>query len=169
MSRPRFLLDGMLGKLARWLRLFGFDSKYRRALSDEDLIDLVLVEGRVLLTRDFDLYRRAKRRDIETLLIEGRSEAEKLAEVAMHFGVELEVDPGESRCPRCNALLRRVEKEAVRGKVPLRTYEVYEEFWVCEGCGQVYWRGTHWRNINRVMEEAKSILRKRESRHRGGE
>lgn len=150
-----------MGKLTRWLRLFGFDSKYRRTLSDEELIKLALEEGQVLLTRDLDLYRRAKRRGVETLLIEGRSEAEKLAEVAAHFGLELEVEPEESRCPRCDAPLRRVEKEEVRGKVPPRTYETYEDFWVCEGCGQVYWRGTHWRNINRVMEEAKSILRKR--------
>lgn len=165
MSHPRFLLDGMLGKLTRWLRLFGFDSEYRRALSDEELIDLALEEGRVLLTRDLDLYRRAKRRGVETLLIEGRTEAEKLAEVAIRFGVELKVDPRESRCPRCDAPLRRVEKEEVRGRVPPRTYEVYEDFWLCEGCGQVYWRGTHWRNIKRVLEEAKNLLLEKKALH----
>ena len=163
MSRPRFLLDGMLGKLTRWLRLFGFDAKYSRALSDEELINQALEEKRILLTRDLDLHRRAKRKGAETLLIESRSEAEELAEIAVCLGMELKVEPAESRCPKCDAPLRQVEKEEVQGKVPSKTYEVYDEFWVCERCGQVYWRGAHWKNIERIVEKANNILRNRES------
>ena len=155
-------MDGMLEKLTRWLRLFGFDARYRSSLSDEELINLALEEERVLLTRDLDLYRRAKRKCAEALLIEGGSEAEKLAEIAMHFDLELELDPRRSRCPKCDAPLRRVEKEALRGRVPKGTYEAYEEFWVCEGCGQVYWRGAHWKNIKRIVEEVHTIMRSRE-------
>jgi hypothetical protein len=152
----------MLGKLTRWLRLFGFDAEYRRTLSDENLIDLALKEKRILLTRDVDLHRRAKRRGVETLLVEGRTEAEELAEVAVRLGVELKVEPAESRCPKCDAPLKEVEKGEVQGKVPSKTYEVYNEFWVCEGCGQVYWKGAHWKNIQRIVEKANSIRQNKE-------
>jgi hypothetical protein len=152
----------MLGKLSRWLRLFGFDAEYRRTYSDEELIDLALKEKRILLSRDLDLYRRAKRKGVETLLIKGRSEAEELAEIAVHFGVELKVEPAESRCPKCDAPLKEVEKEEVQGKVPSKTYEVYDEFWICEKCGQVYWRGAHWKNIERIISKANSIRQNRE-------
>jgi len=152
----------MLGKLTRWLRLFGFDSEYRRTFSDEDLINLALEERRILLTRDVDLHRRAKRTGVETLLVEGRTEAEELAEVSVRLGMELKVEPAESRCPKCDAPLKEVEKREVRDRVPPKTYEVYNEFWACERCGQVYWRGAHWRNIQRIVEEANSLRRNKE-------
>jgi len=161
LSRPKFLLDGMLGKLARWLRIFGFDAEYRRAVSDEELIEAALREGRILLTRDIDLHRRARRRGVRSLLVEGRAEAEKLAEIAEHLNIEYEVNPRESRCPRCDAPLRPVSKEEVRGKVPPGTYKAYEDFWICQGCGKVYWRGSHWRNIEETLEEVRDLLRKR--------
>ena len=162
MSEPKLLLDGMLGKLTRWLRLFGFDAEYRRRFSDEELINLALREGRVLLTRDVDLYRRAKRRGLEALLVEGRSDAEEIAEIAAHLGVEPKVEPAESRCPKCDSSLKPVEKEEVRGKVPSKTYEVYEDFWMCKNCGQIYWRGAHWKNIERVVKKANNILQNKE-------
>jgi len=160
LSKPRLLLDGMLGKLTRWLRLFGFDAEYRRALSDEELINMAQSEQRILLTRDLDLYRRSKRSGIRALLVEGRSEAEELAEIAQYLGVELSVEQAESRCPKCDASLKHVEKKEVHNKVPPKTYEAYQDFWVCNRCGQIYWRGAHWENIERVFKKANSILQK---------
>lgn len=162
MSPPRFLLDGMLGKLSRWLRLFGFDALYSRALSDEELINLALEEKQILLTRDVDLYKRAKRKGVETFLVKGRSEAEELAEIVMHIGGE-NVEQTESRCPRCGAFLKSIEKREVQGKVPSKTYEVYEDFWVCDKCGQIYWRGAHWKNIEQILKKANKILQNKEA------
>lgn len=150
---PRFLLDGMLGALARWLRICGYDAVYLRDATDEELIRRAAEDGCVLLTRDQMLYRKALRAGVEAFLVEGVSDAEKLASVSARFGLEL--DPERSRCPMCDAPLTAVEKEAVRGMVPRRTFEAYDEFWVCRACGKVYWRGSHWRKIVETVEEAR--------------
>lgn len=152
MVNPRFLLDGMLGALARWLRICGYDAEYIRSVPDEELIRRAAEEGRVLLTRDRLLYRKAVRAGVEALMVEGESDAEKLASVSRRFSLEL--DPERSRCPQCDAPLAAVDREAVQGKVPPRTFEAYDEFWVCSSCGKVYWRGSHWRNIVETVKEA---------------
>ena len=149
---PRFLLDGMLGALARWLRICGYDAEYLRNAPDEEIIQRAAEGGRVLLTRDRLLYRKAVRAGVEAFLVEGESDAEKLASVSGRFSLVL--NPERSRCPRCDAPLVAVDKEAVRGRVPLRTFEAYCEFWICRSCGKVYWRGSHWRSIVETVEEA---------------
>jgi len=151
---PLFLLDGMLGALARWLRICGYDTEYLQNASDEELITRAAEERRVLLTRDRLLYRKAVRAGVEAFLVEGEGDAEKLASVSRRFSLEL--DPERSLCPRCDAPLVAVDKEVVRGKVPPRTFEAYDEFWVCSSCEKVYWRGSHWRSIVETVEEALS-------------
>jgi len=150
--RPAFLLDGMLGALARWLRICGYDAEYLRCASDEEIIRRALDEGRALLTRDRLLRRKAVRAGLEAFLVEGGSDAEKLASVSRRFGLAL--DPERSRCPVCDGILAAVDREAVRGRVPSRTFEAYTDFWACRSCGKVYWRGSHWVNIVETVEEA---------------
>ena len=149
---PQFLLDGMLGALTRWLRICGYDAEYLRNASDEELIRKAVDGERILLTRDRLLYRKAVRAGAEAFFIEGDGDIEKLASVSRRFNLEL--DPEKSRCPQCDAALVVVEKEAVEGKVPARTLEVYDEFWICESCGKVYWKGSHWKNIVETVVEA---------------
>ncbi|RLI09183.1 hypothetical protein DRO42_04930 [Candidatus Bathyarchaeota archaeon] len=149
---PRFLLDGMLGSLARWLRICGYDAEYLRSAPDEELIRRAVESGRVLLTRDRMLYRKAIKAGAEAFMVEGESDAEKLASVSRRFSLKL--DPERSRCPQCDAPLAAVGREAVRGRVPPRTFEAYDEFWVCGSCGKVYWRGSHWRSIVETVREA---------------
>lgn len=147
-----FLLDGMLGALSRWLRICGYDAEYLGSARDEEIIHRAVVEGRVLLTRDRQLYRKAVRAGLEAFLVEGERDSEKLASVSSMYSLVL--DPERSRCPVCNAPLIAIEKESVRDRVPLRTFEAYSEFWACSSCGKVYWRGSHWRNILETVEEA---------------
>jgi len=149
---PQFLLDGMLGALTRWLRICGYDAEYLRNASDEELIRKAVDGERILLTRDRLLYRKAVRAGAEAFFIEGDGDIEKLASVSRRFNLEL--DPEKSRCPQCDATLVAVEKEAIEGKVPSRTLEAYDEFWICESCGKVYWKGSHWKNIVETVEEA---------------
>ena len=156
----KFVADGMLGKLARWLRMLGHNVKYSSSLSDDKLLKIAKNEYRVLLTRDLELYQQAVARGVKAVYVEGEDEAEKLAKLAKRFGFRLEIDFKSSRCPKCNARIKPVEKEAVRGKVPESTYKYYDEFWECQKCGQIYWQGAHWKRINETLKKAKSILEK---------
>ncbi|BEP17130.1 hypothetical protein PYJP_04820 [Pyrofollis japonicus] len=159
-KEPKFIVDSMLGSLARWLRMLGYDTLYAKNWHDSRILEEAEKSGRILVTRDRGLYRRALRRGIEAVLVY-ENVVESLAKLHRVYGIRLEIDPNKSRCPLCNAPLRRVSKEEVRGRVPPRVFEAYEEFWVCTGCGQVYWRGGHWRGINEILVEARRLARSR--------
>ena len=150
----RFVADGMLGKLARWLRMLGYDVKYFNNLDDEELAEVAGSEERILLTRDVGLYQKASVKGLQAFLIEGKTEYEKLAELAKRYGLSLEVDTSNSRCPKCNSNIRPVRKEAVLGKIPKSTSEFYDEFWECPNCGKIYWQGSHWERISKTLSRA---------------
>jgi uncharacterized protein with PIN domain len=155
----RFVADGMLGKLARWLRLLGHDVEYYNSLADSELEHIAEESRRILLTRDLELYQHASSRGIQVFYLEGQSEPARLAELAKRFGISLTIDLNNSRCPKCNARIKEVPKETVRGKVKPNTLEHYDAFWVCRRCGQVYWQGAHWKKIRSVLEAAKEKVK----------
>ena len=150
----RFITDGMLGKLTRWLRMLGYDVEYSRSLSDKRLINTAKEEGRILLTRDLELYQQAVTHGTDAFLVEGIAEAEKLANLAKRFNLKLEIDVNVSRCPKCNTRIRPIPKGEVVDRVPEGTFSNYEEFWECPGCRQVYWQGAHWKRINETLRDA---------------
>jgi uncharacterized protein with PIN domain len=154
----RFITDGMLGKLTRWLRMLGHDVNYFRSANDEKLVEMAKSEKRVLLTRDLKLYQQAVTRGMEAVFVEAKDEAGKLADLARRFGFKLEIDFSVSRCPKCNARIKAVSKEVVAARIPESTSVYYDDFWKCLGCGKVYWRGAHWKRIEKTLEEAKSKL-----------
>lgn len=154
----RFVADGMLGKLARWLRMLGYDVKYFNSLDDEELIKVAGSEERILLTRDVGLYQKASIKGGQAFLIEGKTEYEKLAELAKRYSLSLEIDTSNSRCPKCNSNIRPVQKEAVLEKIPKSTSKFYDEFWECPNCGKIYWQGSHWERISKTLSRAAEIL-----------
>ena len=156
----KFVLDGMLGKLARWLRMLGHDVKYSNSSDDAQLLAMAKKEQRILLTRDFELYQHATAKGVDAFYMEGQTEAERLAELAGRFDVELEIDMATSRCPKCNTRVKPVSKEEVEGKVEKSTFEHYSEFWKCPKCGQIYWQGAHWTKIRKTLKEAAETLEK---------
>ena len=111
----KFIADGMLGKLTRWLRMLGQDVTYSTQLDDAELLAVAEEEQRVLLTRDLELCQRATAKGVDAFYVEGRTEAEKLAELAGRFGFPLTIDLARSRCPKCNAIIRLTPKEARAG------------------------------------------------------
>ena len=154
----RFLADGMLGKITRWLRMIGYDVEYYNSLDDDDLISISVRENRVLLTRDIDLCRKALSRGASAFYVKGQNEIEKLAEIGEHFDLELKINVENSRCPKCNAKILPVPKSKVKNKVPPATLRVYNEFWECPRCGQIYWQGSHWKRITRTLLEARNKM-----------
>jgi uncharacterized protein with PIN domain len=153
----KFIVDGMLGKLTRWLRMLGHNVKYSNKLDDAQLIAIAKKEKRVLLTRDLELYQQATAKGVQAFYVDGKTEAERLAQIAKKFGISLEIDMAVSRCPKCNAQVKPTSKENVRGKVEETTFAYYNEFWQCPKCGQIYWQGAHWTRIRRTLEEAKKL------------
>jgi uncharacterized protein with PIN domain len=165
-----FLLDGMLGKLARWLRMIGYEATYRNDYEDSDLLSIAKQDALTLLTSDQELYRTAIGRGIDCFLVEGRTEAERLAALAERYELNLHIDTAVSRCPLCGSPIREVPKSDVKELVPPATFNVYQTFWVCNNpaCGKVYWQGSHWGKIDQTLETARKILEsKRSARARG--
>ena len=138
----RFLVDGMLGTLAKWLRIAGYDTKYSPRWDDNELARIARAEGRVLLTRDAEL---ARRRGLQSLLIEEGDLEQQLAQVAQAFGLSL--DHPFSRCPVCNAPLENVPKAMAWGQVPPFIFKTQDSFRLCPECNRFYWRGTHWQGM----------------------
>src|SRR5262249_7478038 len=141
----RFLADCMLGRLAKWLRVLGYDVAYDRRVDDEALIARAAREGRTLLTRDVPLSRRRilRRAGCEVILIASDKVEDQIAQMVEERG--LVIDPGRllSRCLVCNEPTSRVPKESVAGMVPAYVYQTQERFSRCGVCGRVYWRATH--------------------------
>ena len=88
----KFIADGMLGKLTRWLRMLGQDVEYSNNMEDTDLLAAAKNENRILLTRDFELYQRALGKGVDAFYLEGSTGEEKLAELAKRYGIPLEID-----------------------------------------------------------------------------
>ena len=157
----KFITDGMLGKLTRWLRMLGHDVEYSRSDDDKKLIEKAKSKERILLTRDFKLYQQAMMQGVDAVLVEAATGAEKLADLAERFNFKLEIDVTVSRCPKCNARIKPVSKDLVIDRVPETTSTYYNEFWECLGCGQIYWQGAHWKRIEKTLKEAKKTLETR--------
>lgn len=146
----RFVLDVHLGKLARHLRLAGLDAVYHRDARDDDLAALAGREGRVLLTRDQGLLKRTV--VVHGYFVRATSPYRQFVEVLDRFG-PLPLHPF-SRCLRCNAEVRDVPKSAVDARLPARTRGAFDEFFVCVDCGRVYWKGSHWTALTRILDAA---------------
>ena len=141
-SLTRFVVDGMLGSLARWLRMLGYDTDYANQRDDPELVRIARAEDRVLLTRDREL---ASRRGVRTLLVESQLLDDQLAQVTTAFPLPPGTHPG--RCSVCNTVLVEATREEVAHRVPRYVLRRHPYFHRCPGCNRVYWRGSHWRNM----------------------
>ncbi len=158
----RFIVDAMLGTLAKWLRLLGYDTLYSKSYNDSQILSIAARSGRIIVTSDKGLNSRALKIGIKSVLIPEVGVTEALARLADVGLIELSVDPSISRCPICNGVLREVtDKNLVRGRVPPGALSKYSKFYVCTRCGHVYWEGGHWTNIRRLVSEARMLTAQR--------
>ncbi len=146
-SEPRFLADAMLGSLARWLRVLGFDTFYDPGLEDAELVARAVADERIILTRD---RRLVERRDAHRhLLLRSERLEGQLREVVAGCGLRLRDDRLFGRCLRCNGRLLPIPVAAVRGRVPAHVAATRERFRECVRCRRVYWRASH---VRRMLE-----------------
>jgi uncharacterized protein with PIN domain len=146
----KFAVDCMLGKLAKWLRILGFDAVFFPRISDDDLLALAAEEGRTLLTRDTGLIQRAGH--LPRLFITSEDWKSQVDQVLGHFNLTEHVKPF-SRCLRCNRALIDLPKARARNLVTPHVFEQAENFALCPDCGRVYWKGTHLRDMDARLRE----------------
>lgn len=145
-AAPRFACDAMCGGLARWLRLLGHDASYTAHIEDAALAEHAVAERRVVLSSDRRLF---ERRLFTTGQLRGLllPVGLMLDEQVLFVFARFTLRAGEPRCTTCNGPLERVARADVADRVPARSLIWTDEFQRCTRCGQVYWRGTHWRRI----------------------
>ena len=136
--------------------MLGYDTLYYRSIKDWKLLEIAQSEDRILLTRDLGLFRRARKRGIRALFIEDPAIEKVLAQLSVRYGVRLEFDKLDTRCPECNTPLRYTTSPSEVPGINKFIAEKYHEFWICPRCGKVYWQGRHWKSIIQVLEIARS-------------
>ena len=147
----RFVLDVHLGRLARYLRLVGFDTLYDREAGDDRLAELSRAEHRVLLTRDQGLLKR--RAVTHGYCVRSTAPPRQLAEVVSRFDLRRLVRPF-SRCTVCNGVLEPADRSNVEVEVPERSREQFDEFQRCPNCRRIYWRGSHFARLEQIVASA---------------
>jgi uncharacterized protein with PIN domain len=148
---PRFLADANVGRLARWLRAYGYDAAYAAHVDDSQLIGRALAEGRVLLTRDSGLMERrvVARGSLPAVLLRSDRVDDQLRQVVGEL--ELAGDRALSRCLECNVELEPRPKAEVSARLPPHVRATQVRFSECPRCGRVYWPGTHWQRMRERM------------------
>ncbi len=143
----RFMADAMLGRLARWLRILGYDTAYERAIDDDELIQRAIGEDRWLLTRDGYLAQRKALRGRHTLIKSDEIDGQ-LRQLHDELSIRLDLDDARSfRCADCNVILHAISLEDATLLVPHFVAQSYRGFLQCDGCGRVCWPGTHWESM----------------------
>jgi len=149
-GRPRFVADAMLGSLAKWLRILGFDTLYFKSIDDNELIKIAKQEQRMLLTMDSGLVK--KKKIDEYILITSSDLSEQLKEVLKSLPTA-STSSCFFRCAECNGELASVGKEFVAEDVPEYVFLNFDSFFKCSNCGKVYWEGSHKRSISARLQE----------------
>ena len=153
LRKIRFIVDVNLGKLAKKLRLLGFDTYYRNDLDDDEIVKISLAEKRIILTRDIGILKCGNvthgtwiRNDDPVIQLYEVIERLQLINIFQPF----------SRCTQCNGTLKRVKKEQIKDRIKADTFNYYKSFWECSGCRQIYWEGSHFEKIIDWLEGLKS-------------
>jgi hypothetical protein len=141
LRNPKFILDVHLGKLARLLRMTGFDTLYKNSYSDEEIIEISVNQKRTILTRDVGIL---KRNNVERgYWVRNTDPGKQILEIIDRFQLSGLID-GFTRCITCNGSLAKIVKENFKDDIPVNAYNTYKDFYNCESCGKIYWKGSHY-------------------------
>jgi uncharacterized protein with PIN domain len=147
----KFIADAMLGRLAKWMRIAGYDVEYSPQIEDSEIAERGIREERVILTRDTLLIRRKTVRE-NHFLVRPDGHREQLRQVVRNFPLDLRMHM-LTRCLRCNRRLVPVPHSSLRGKVPEYVFKTQESFKTCPSCLRVYWGATHRESMVRELED----------------
>ncbi len=153
LRESRFVVDVHLGTLARNLRLLGFDTIWERDLADEAIIEIALRDHRIILTRDKGILKNG--RVSHGYWLRATDPSEQLAEVIRALDLARSIEP-YTRCMECNGVLEVIGRRQAARSVPLQVFLVYRRFKRCTSCGRTYWRGSHLKRLDRIVEQARA-------------
>ncbi len=148
-----FILDVHLGRLAKMLRMLGFDTFYRNDYDDTEIIQQGLKEHRIILTRDRLLL--VIKEVTHGYCIRSTNPETQLKEVIKRFDLKSGIKPFY-RCTICNGLIRKVEKVEILDRLEPKTKLYFNEFYRCEECARIYWKGSHFDKLKRLLEKIKN-------------
>lgn len=152
LTEPAFLADEMVGRLARWLRLLGYDTVYMKGVHDDAILDLAEEQERIVLTRDTLLVRRRRCRSY--IFIHSDHWREQLKQV--YLEARLSTESALTICPICNCPLHVEDKEAVKSLVPPYVYRSQQSFSRCPCCTRIYWAATH---VSKILDELNAVCK----------
>ena len=143
----RLVADVMLGRLAKWLRLLGYDTRYDNDANDVTLLRIAQAEDRVLLTRDWALSRK---RGVRAIWIESQELQAQIRQVRSIVGPLPEAS--FTRCALCNERLELIDKAKAEARVPAYVFQTQDEFRCCPHCQRIYWAATHVERMRGVID-----------------
>jgi uncharacterized protein with PIN domain len=154
MDAPRFMADQNVGKLARWLRMLGFDTLFFDGRDDGEMVQLALEQGRIILTRDTRIMQRkiVTSGRLKALLFVTDRSAEQVCQTVKSLGLKDNLRPF-TLCIEDNHPLEVRSKEAVKDRVPPYVFQTQKQYMECPHCQRIYWRGTHWQAMTARLEK----------------
>ncbi|MBU2649469.1 MAG: Mut7-C ubiquitin/RNAse domain-containing protein [Bacteroidetes bacterium] len=153
LREPRFILDVHLGKLARLMRMTGFDCLYSNDAADDIIIRIAAEEKRIILTRDIGILKNGK--VDRGYWIRNTNPGKQIREVIERFDLRRHIR-SFSRCMHCSGILEKVEKAEIEHLLKYGTKKCYQDFYRCTSCGKLYWKGSH---VERMQQEILNILK----------
>lgn len=151
-----FLVDGMLGNVAKKLLLLGYDTYYLSDMDDSELIKKAKYEDRIIISKDRHLIANARKFAIQSIQITKEDEVEQFLEILDTVHLELnEISGDTARCTKCNSQTIKISKSKVLKKIPPKVHEFNEAFWKCGKCKQIYWEGSHIKKLQEFLNNIK--------------
>lgn len=155
---PKLLLDEMLRKLAKWLRVFGVSTEHISGWNDSQILAYAKKHRITLITRDAKLFVRCRKKKIKCILLKSERIPIQLAQLKQALKLRFQF-PEKTRCSECNTLLRLAKPSEVRALVHPNVLKHHRKFWICTSCRKAYWMGSHWKNIRRIFKETHTLIR----------
>ncbi|HOX54906.1 MAG: Mut7-C RNAse domain-containing protein [Candidatus Omnitrophica bacterium] len=146
----KFIATKELGRLAKWMRILGFDTEYFKEENYPKLKIIALRDQRIILTRN---TRMSQPKGIRLVQVKHDFLDEQLRDISQEIDLKAEKNSMFSRCTICNVGLEAVEKENIKDKVPEYVFKTQDKFLQCPNCHRIYWSGTHWGNVEKILKE----------------
>jgi uncharacterized protein with PIN domain len=158
-NAPKFIVDHNVGKLAKWLRLMGYDARFFDGRDDSHLVAIAKAEGRVILTRDTQIMKRRviTSGQLKAVLIHSDEPERQIRQVIDTLGLDCQFKPF-TLCLECNQPLVERSKEEVKDLVPPYVFKTQSQFMQCPSCQRIYWRGTHWRAMTDRLKKFTEVV-----------